>query len=221
VQPLLCLHVLSELVEGADILPPARLGLQRHISKLEDVLGGCERLIETPIPTSYSRHASRVLLIWLMLLPPLSHPLLGDAVIPCGALIAFALHGAKPCYTYCSVSPLLCRSERKVIQQNHVQNLNRKHVCLTESLNAMHQQQCMGSFVQAAETSWFAGIDEITVEIEEPFGLMPLESICAAVLRDATALVTQTEANDRLAAVQYEYQGVDSFFQSREDVKVF
>jgi hypothetical protein len=33
------------------------------------VTGGCERILRTPVPLSYSRHNSRFLIIWLTLLP--------------------------------------------------------------------------------------------------------------------------------------------------------
>lgn len=34
-----------------------------------DVTGGCERILRTPVPLMYTRHNSRMLAVWLTLLP--------------------------------------------------------------------------------------------------------------------------------------------------------
>jgi predicted membrane chloride channel (bestrophin family) len=46
-----------------------RCCLDTNITALGDALGGCERIFKTPIPLSYTRHTSRVLIIWLAVLP--------------------------------------------------------------------------------------------------------------------------------------------------------
>lgn len=35
----------------------------------QDVTGGCERILRTPVPLAYSRHNSRMLMLWMTLLP--------------------------------------------------------------------------------------------------------------------------------------------------------
>ncbi|KAJ9529976.1 hypothetical protein QJQ45_023240, partial [Haematococcus lacustris] len=43
--------------------------LEHTISELCAVIGGCDRILGTPIPLSYTRHTSRSLVLWLSTLP--------------------------------------------------------------------------------------------------------------------------------------------------------
>lgn len=44
--------------------------------------GGCERILRTPVPLSYSRHNSRFLIIWLTLLPFTLWDQVGSGTLP-------------------------------------------------------------------------------------------------------------------------------------------
>jgi hypothetical protein len=92
-QVLLCLQVLSDLVEAATMSPFEKLQMHEAITTFEDVLGGCERLLRTPIPVSYGRHATRFQVIWLSFFPLLMHQELGDSVVPITALMGFIFFG--------------------------------------------------------------------------------------------------------------------------------
>ena len=61
------LQVLSHIVRRA----PAseRAVLDANLDAFEEVLGRCERINRVPIPLSYTRHTSRFLITWLLLLP--------------------------------------------------------------------------------------------------------------------------------------------------------
>jgi ion channel-forming bestrophin family protein len=83
-------------------------------------LGGCERLLGTPIPLSYTRHTSRCLILWLATLPMALWPCMGWATVPAMFAMCFI----------------------------------------------------------------FVGIDEIGVEIEEPFCILPLMPMCKTIMRD-------------------------------------
>ena len=72
----------------------ARLQLQRELTVFEDILGGCERLLRTPIPVSYTRHSTRMIVGWLTLFPVWLQNQAGLELIPTTALIAFLLLGA-------------------------------------------------------------------------------------------------------------------------------
>ena len=101
----------------ADKLPiSAHLTMETRLSELESAIGTCKRIAASPIPPTYTRHLSRVLCVWLGLMP-------------------FALVGI-------GVSSIAL-----VI-----------HVALT-------------SYV-------FVGIDEISVEIENPFPILPMFHLC-------------------------------------------
>lgn len=46
-----------------------RLAILAMCNKLGATIGGCERLVQTPVPLHYVRHTSRFLTIWCLLLP--------------------------------------------------------------------------------------------------------------------------------------------------------
>lgn len=46
-----------------------RLSILSMCNKLGETIGGCERLVQTPVPLHYVRHTSRFLTIWCFLLP--------------------------------------------------------------------------------------------------------------------------------------------------------
>ena len=99
------------------------------IDRMGEVTGGCERILSTPLPLSYTRFTGRSLVCWLLALPFALVPLMGWAVVPAQLLIAYLV----------------------------------------------------------------LGIDEIGVEIEEPFCILPLQALCEAVRRDVSIAETQAE----------------------------
>jgi len=63
---------LSNLSNAIDVLPMHFLRknqINDNLSIFEDTLGGSERLLSSPVPLFYSRHAARFLLIFLLLVP--------------------------------------------------------------------------------------------------------------------------------------------------------
>jgi predicted membrane chloride channel (bestrophin family) len=60
------------------------------------VTGGCERILRTPIPLSYTRHTSRFLIIWLTLMPFTLWNTCGWAMAPVACVVAFLLLGEPP-----------------------------------------------------------------------------------------------------------------------------
>jgi len=109
-------------------------GIPRHIShsiehtlsELMAVIGGCDRILGTPIPLSYTRHTSRSLVLWLATLPVALWPVAGWLTLPTMAVLAFI----------------------------------------------------------------FLGIDEIGVEIEEPFCILPLLPLCRTIVNDVNTVMT-------------------------------
>lgn len=48
-------QVITELLDRAPISAKQRLRLDGCITDLSDVVGGCQRILNTPIPVSYTR----------------------------------------------------------------------------------------------------------------------------------------------------------------------
>ena len=92
--------------------------LESAIDDLDAVIGGCERLLTSPIPSTYSRHLSRIMVMYLAILP---FALVATGTPSLGAAVASAL-----------VSYVI------------------------------------------------VGVDEIGMEIENPFPLLPLQQLCGA-----------------------------------------
>lgn len=63
---------LIQLSLSLDRIPVAekpRLEMDKSIIVLSDCLGSCERIFDSPVPLVYTRHLSRFLSLWLLLLP--------------------------------------------------------------------------------------------------------------------------------------------------------
>ncbi|KAI8464599.1 MAG: Bestrophin, RFP-TM, chloride channel-domain-containing protein [Monoraphidium minutum] len=123
-RPNYVLQVLSTVVSTCGASVPGTLKMDENLTAFADCLGGCERILRTPIPLSYTRHTSRFLIIWLTLLPFSLVGSCGLATIPLSIVIAFLL----------------------------------------------------------------LGIEEIGVSIEEPFSILPLETISETALTNAREL---------------------------------
>merc|ERR1712113_1197464 len=97
-----------------------------------DVLGACEKIMQTPIYTSYTKFTSRFLWIWVNTLPLAMFPLVGAAgVVPTSVIIAFVMLGIEdigyrveqpfnvmPLWQYCeSIDQSVLQLQR--FDQNH------------------------------------------------------------------------------------------------------
>lgn len=105
------------------LLQQQLLIVEERIRELETVVGICERLFGSPIPPTYTRHLSRVMSLWLLLLPV--------------SLIATA----------------------------HLKTLG-------------------VAFVTMVAAYVFVGLDEVGMEIENVFQLLPLQQLAAATQKD-------------------------------------
>lgn len=69
--------------------------MQELLNKMVDCLGGCERILRTPIPLAYAIHLKQLLLIYCLLLPFQLVSSLHWFTSPFVALIAFTLLGIE------------------------------------------------------------------------------------------------------------------------------
>ena len=65
--------------------------MEQMMSDLIDILGSSERIVKTPIPLSWTRHASRLASIWTLTLPLVLAPLEGLFCVPTVAAISWAM----------------------------------------------------------------------------------------------------------------------------------
>lgn len=62
-------QALSDAVNALDCHPYKSMQINKQVSELMQMTGGMERLYRQPIPSSYTRHTSRFLVIWSIFLP--------------------------------------------------------------------------------------------------------------------------------------------------------
>ncbi|PSC69999.1 low-CO2 inducible [Micractinium conductrix] len=69
--------------------------MDENLTVFADVTGGCERILRTPIPLSYTRHTSRFMMIWLTLLPFTLWDSCRWAMVPISLIVSFLLLGIE------------------------------------------------------------------------------------------------------------------------------
>ena len=141
-RPLFCLNELRRTnvqagtdaiqTSGTDIRltigdPVVSSGLDDRILDLMNALGSCERILRTPIYTSYTRHASRFLTLWCNALPMALYPLVGPTLtVPFSLVISFVMFGLEdigirveqpfnilPLWQYCETIEASCNQVTK------------------------------------------------------------------------------------------------------------
>ncbi|MEG4145120.1 bestrophin family ion channel [Microcoleus sp. Pol12B5] len=70
-------------------------GMKELLNSMIDVLGGCERILKTPIPLAYAIHLKQLLLLYSLALPFQMVKDLGWGTGPVVALISFTLFGIE------------------------------------------------------------------------------------------------------------------------------
>ena len=83
--------------------------INNNVSIFEDTLGGCERLLSSPVPLFYSRHTARFLSTWLLALPfglyaPFANSWNHCMMIPATAFVSVCLFGIEELATQLEVS---------------------------------------------------------------------------------------------------------------------
>lgn len=97
--PLEVLTCMSETIAvcaANDLQPMYIREFDAQVQRLCAALGGCERIVKTPLPTGFTRHSSRLLFIWSNCLPFALYPLLGPmGTLPTVLLTSYAVLGIE------------------------------------------------------------------------------------------------------------------------------
>uniref|UniRef100_A0A7S4JGK8 EF-hand domain-containing protein n=1 Tax=Odontella aurita TaxID=265563 RepID=A0A7S4JGK8_9STRA len=103
------LHALQEISEinvqvfmkpkadgGAGLEPHHSDAIFRSVTRLQDVLGACERIHKTPIYTGATRFTSRCVWLWTNLIPFALFPIMGPiATVPGSVVVAIFMYGLE------------------------------------------------------------------------------------------------------------------------------
>jgi len=68
---------------------------ERHFQRLCGAMGACERIHRTPIPTAFTRHASRFLTVWCNAMPLVLWPIVGNATPLAAVFVSWAMLGTE------------------------------------------------------------------------------------------------------------------------------
>jgi predicted membrane chloride channel (bestrophin family) len=109
--------------------------MDENLTCMAEVLGRCERINRVPIPLSYTRHTSRFLTAWAVLLPLALWNATGTEAIAFAPLVSFLLFG----------------------------------------------------------------VDQIGVQLEQPFAVLPLDLLVDKVKNDANAMCETSDLARRIA----------------------
>eukprot|EP00808_Paulinella_micropora_P000011 g24681.t1 len=124
-RPLFVLHELGRLSrsEALGLEPIAAAQIDDRLYELAKALGGCERLLRTPIYSPYTAHLSRFLFVWCSALPLALYPLVGaTGTIPTSLLLTYFFLGIEdigvltenpfnnlPLWQHCNVIDASCQ----------------------------------------------------------------------------------------------------------------
>ena len=91
-----CLHEASYEIKNPPTIFNFYLStMGAEIGQLSDALSGCEKIVQTPVPLSYSRHTSRFLTMWCGFLPFAIVKDLGWLSLPVMGIISWLLYGLE------------------------------------------------------------------------------------------------------------------------------
>eukprot|EP00536_Pseudo-nitzschia_multiseries_P003936 jgi/Psemu1/318276/estExt_fgenesh1_pm.C_630006 len=80
------------IMENVPCDPRFIVAMNNEVTNLLDCLGGCERILRTPIPTTYTTNTSRLLSLWSLTLPLGLYPLTGPQwTLPLSVLLSFVV----------------------------------------------------------------------------------------------------------------------------------
>ena len=132
--PLMVIKAIGETLvkmEGVSIF--LRMEMDKQLTRMTEVVGICEKILKTPIPTKFTRHTSRFVTLWLGFLPFALWPHCGMGTAPAALLLTYGL----------------------------------------------------------------LGLEDIGVQIEEPFDILPLRSYCESISVSVDQFISPVEENEK------------------------
>jgi len=94
-RPVRVLQLMGKTIREAKLNAVDENRFDREVKELERVLGACERILRTPIPTSYTRHTSRFLFAWVYASPFMLWPMCGVWTSPAAVTLAYFMLGIE------------------------------------------------------------------------------------------------------------------------------
>eukprot|EP00958_Prasinococcus_capsulatus_P029001 scaffold7242_cov400-Prasinococcus_capsulatus_cf.AAC.23 len=67
--PMYCLQAITALVRRQHLTPMQEVRMDENLSLISDCIGECENILRNPVPVLYTRHMSRSVMLYLLILP--------------------------------------------------------------------------------------------------------------------------------------------------------
>eukprot|EP00798_Chlamydomonas_sp_ICE-L_P022581 gene22581-29714_t len=99
-RPAFCIAVVSRIIERSNMPELVVHRANENISEIVGAVSACERILNTPIPLSYTRHTGRFLMLWMGALPFTLWQYAGWAMVLITALVSFVLLGIEEIGVY-------------------------------------------------------------------------------------------------------------------------
>eukprot|EP00798_Chlamydomonas_sp_ICE-L_P031302 gene31302-6450_t len=124
-KPTCCIQVVTYIINESGLERDLIVRMDSNLSEIVIALSTCERILNTPIPLSYTRHTGRFLMFWMVVLPFSLWQYCGWAMVCIMGLISFVLLGIEEIGVYIeepfSLLPLEALSNRLAFGLNSMQ----------------------------------------------------------------------------------------------------
>ena len=195
------LRAIVQHVHGAGRLDrAAHRTIEGRLGALNDVVGACERLAQSPVPPAYTRHTSRMLLIFLVLVPvglmdlrlKVQYVASSTLFITRGPAWINAARVAATPWSRCDDAVELLRRRRGAV--------------------ASPREAVAAPPTRIVRRYLVVGIEEVGIELEAPFTWCPLQELAARAMADVVDEVCPLHPAPPLSTFLVDAAGASSGF---------
>ena len=195
------LRAIVQHVHGAGRLDrAAHRTIEGRLGALNDVVGACERLAQSPVPPAYTRHTSRMLLIFLVLVPvglmdlrlKVQYVASSTLFITRGPAWINAARVAATPWSRCDDAVELSRRRRGAV--------------------ASPRGAVAAPPTRIVRRYLVVGIEEVGIELEAPFTWCPLQELAARAMADVVDEVCPLHPAPPLSTFLVDAAGASSGF---------
>jgi len=149
----------SRMLDNMPIDEKRRVEIDKSLVIIGDCISVCEKIYSSPVPLVYTRHTGRFLSVWMILLPTALYDSFHSFVVG-GGNAADAADAASTIGSTVDTASYI-----------------------TALLNDL---QCLAIIPATAIIGLFLfGIDELAIQLEEPFSILPMQKFCDDVRKSA------------------------------------
>jgi putative membrane protein len=154
-KPTLALYEMSCAINELPLDTFQRTSIDSDVSQMCDAMGGCDRIFGSPVPVSYTRFAARFVELWMLFVPFALYQVGYAEFYDCRCAGTSVLLILRACLTF--------------VTKPYYTTWNHWAVIPSSML--------LGFF--------FLGIEDLSIQFEEPFSVLPLDEIAFGIGQSA------------------------------------